>query len=94
MHLLISFLHSVILSPLPENKTISFSPLSLVLNNLWEGASAPSFEDYSNLNDLTCPFLSFIPSHLFLPSCSTLSCSSARLGRGRIRALTFWPLKE
>lgn len=64
MHLLISSLHSVTLSLLPKNKTISFSPLSVVLNNLWEGASAPSFEDYSNLNDLTCPFLSFISSLL------------------------------
>lgn len=88
MHLLISSLHSVILFPLPKKKNLFF-PLSLILNNLWEGASTPSFEGYSNLNDLTCPFLSFILSHLFLPSCSTSSCSSARLGRGKITALTF-----
>lgn len=79
--------------PLPKTQTISFSPLNLVLNNLWEGASTLSFEDYSNLNDLTCPFLSFIPSHLFLPSCSTLSCSSACLVKRRIRVLTFGPLR-
>lgn len=83
--------------PCQKTKQSLFSPLSLVLNNLWEGASAPSFEDYSNLNDLTCPFLSFIPSQLFLPSCSTLSCSSVCPGRGKIRALTFlttWRIKK
>lgn len=64
----------------------SFFP-SLVLNNLWEGVSTTLFEGYSHLNDLTCPFFSFVSSHLFITSCSTLSDSSVCLGR--ISALTF-----